>query len=292
MSRNEASHSAEASEAGEPFGAEFDPPPRILVADDDEMFGNFLAEYLRREGCQVDRVLDATAAKDLLRQHEYDLLVADIFMPGNVRLELIEQLPGLTAGFPVVLLTGRPSVETAARSVRLAVSAYLTKPPDLAELRHEARKAIHRHRSLRTLASGRARLHEWQTALAEIEGLLRQGTVRDQAGSWNRYLALTLQNVVLTLLELKQFSENLAVADALGPGVRQAELLTAIQRTVAVLRNTRQHFKSKELGDLRHELESLLRANSSQAPLEGPDAARPNSAPESGTTVKPGPFPA
>ncbi len=242
----------------ESFSTSFDPPPRILVADDDQMFGEFLTEFFRREGCIVDRVLDSAGAERQLQAERYDLLIADIFMPGNVRLELIEHLPRLAGGLPVILLTGRPSVETAARSVRLPVVAYLTKPPDLTELRAEAHHAILNHRNLRTLALGRERLQAWQASLVEIETLLRHNSGPDPANPWNRYLAVTLQNLMLTLLELKQFSENIAVANAIGPSVRHAELLSAVQRTIAVLHNTRHHFKSKDLGDLRRELESLL----------------------------------
>jgi DNA-binding response OmpR family regulator len=242
----------------ENFGADFHPPPRILVADDDAMFGNFLQRFFQREKCECDHVLEAAAAERHLREREYDLLVSDIFMPGNVGLELIEHLPQIVGGLPVILLTGRPTVETAARSVRLSVSAYLTKPPDLVELRKEARQAILRCRNLRTIANGRARLAEWQHSMEEIETILRETPARGQANQWNRYLSLTLQNLFLTLVELKQISENVAVAEALGPGLQRAELLSAVQRTITVLRNTRQHFKSKDLGDLRHELEAVL----------------------------------
>ncbi len=274
---------------GENFGASFASPPRILVADDDEMFGEFLTEFFRREGCLVDRVLDAASAERQLRLQPYDLLIADIFMPGNVRLELIEQLPRFAAGLPVILLTGRPSVETAARSVRLPVAAYLTKPPDLAELRREAHQAILKHRNLRMLAVGRERLQEWQAALGEIETLLQHGATTDQAQPWNRYFAVTLQNLMLTLLELKQFSENTAVTGAVGTPLRQAELLNAVQRTIAVLRNTRHHFKSKELGDLRRELETLV-AQGPSGPPGPPDIASPavGSGPESGAPSRAG----
>lgn len=266
----------------ESFSATFDPPPRVLVADDDQMFGEFLTEFFRREGCTVDRVLDSAGAERQLQAQRYDLLVADIFMPGNVRLELIEQLPRLAGGVPVILLTGRPSVETAARSVRLPVVAYLTKPPDLAELRHEAHHAILNHRNLRALALGRERLQTWQASLAEIETLLRHNSGQDQATPWNRYLTVTLQNLMLTLLELKQFSENIAVANALGSSVRHAELLSAVQRTIAVLHNTRHHFKSKDLGDLRRELEALLSGTLAAGATPRPTLPTPGAnAPES-----------
>jgi DNA-binding response OmpR family regulator len=180
-------------------------------------------------------------------------------MPGNLGLELIEHLPQIAAGLPVILLTGRPSVETAARSVGLAVSAYLTKPPDLVELRQQAKQAIRAYRNLQMISKGQERLQEWQAQMREIEELLRRTPGRCQPAPWNRYLSVTLQNLLVTLIELKQFSENATVVEALGPRLRNAELVNAIQRTVMVLRNTRQHFRSKDLGDLRHDLEALLR---------------------------------
>jgi CheY-like chemotaxis protein len=243
----------------EHFGGDFAPPARILVADDDEMFGRFLSEFFRREGCQCERVLEAAPAERLLGAKKFDLLIADIYMPGNVGLELIEHLPQIAAGLPVILLTGRPSIETAARSVGLSVSAYLTKPPDLGELRMQARQAILTYRNLRMISLGQQRLQQWQMQLREIEDLLQRAPGKRHSAPWNRYLSVTLENLLLTLLELKQFSDNAAVAEALGPRLRSAELLAALRRTVTVLRNSRQHFRSKDLGDLRHELESLLR---------------------------------
>jgi CheY-like chemotaxis protein len=264
------------------FGGDFAPPARILVADDDEMFGRFLSEFFRREGCQCDRVLEAAPAERLLGAKKFDLLIADIYMPGNVGLELVEHVPQIAAGLPVILLTGRPSIETAARSVSLSVSAYLTKPPDLVELRHQSRQAILAYRNLRMLSMGQARLQQWQAQIREIEDLLRRAPGRCQPAPWNRYLSVTLQNLLLTLVELKQFSDSAAVAEALGPGLRSAELLAALRHTVTVLRNSRQHFRSKDLGDLRRELESLLRfagiGETAMAPEENP--APPRSEPE------------
>ena len=54
------------------------------------------------------------------------LLMADICMPGNDALELAREPPEIAPGLPTILLTGPPTVETAAQSVRLIVMAYLT----------------------------------------------------------------------------------------------------------------------------------------------------------------------
>ncbi len=72
------------------------------------------------------------------------------------------------------------------------------------------------------------------------------------------YLRLTLRHLVVGLVEL----EHLLIHDGERLGADQAaekqELLNAVRKTVGVLQKTKDHFKSKELGELRKELETLL----------------------------------
>ena len=107
---------------------------RVLFADDDRAARESLAELLRRLGYTCECAATATEALEKLRAAPCEALISDIHMPGNTALELVEAAVQVVPGLPVILLTGRPSVETAARSVRLPVTAYLTKPPDLNRL--------------------------------------------------------------------------------------------------------------------------------------------------------------
>lgn len=102
-----------------------EPPGPLLFADDDTAVREGLSELLRRVGFEVVGAASAAEALDCLAAKEFDALVSDIHMPGNSGLELIANVPQIAAGLPVILLTGRPSVETAARSVRLAVTPIL-----------------------------------------------------------------------------------------------------------------------------------------------------------------------
>lgn len=68
---------------------------RILIADDEVGFAEVTADLLREEGYVCDCAADAFAARRLLTGHCYDLLVADIKMPGNEELEFIGILPAL-----------------------------------------------------------------------------------------------------------------------------------------------------------------------------------------------------
>jgi len=64
---------------------------RVLVADDEETFLFSTADLLRREGFECDCVRNAADASLLLGEKEYDVLIADIRMPGNSKLELSER---------------------------------------------------------------------------------------------------------------------------------------------------------------------------------------------------------
>ena len=115
---------------------------RILIADDEEIFLNSMADLLRQAGYQCDCAPDAIVAAELLRGAEYDLLIADIKMEGNFELEFIQDLPQIATGMPVILVTGYPSMKSAIQSVQLPVVAYLIKPFEFKELLEQVEKAI------------------------------------------------------------------------------------------------------------------------------------------------------
>jgi len=100
----------------------------ILIADDEETFLLSTADLLRREGYHCDCAPDGKRAAEMLGKGEYDLLIADIKMPGNGNLELVREMPRLAEGLPVILVTGYPSLKTAMESFQLPVAAYLPKP--------------------------------------------------------------------------------------------------------------------------------------------------------------------
>lgn len=234
------------------------PSGRVLFADDDEPFRIGLSRRLVRAGFECDLAATGAQAAQLLRDRTYDVLLADIDMPGNQRLELVEEIPVLAPTLPVVLLTGRPSLESAVQSVNLKVSAYLTKPPEFDELCRVLSLAAVGHREARLLRENRGRLQDWDRELARLQNLLEQPTPEARPSAMRGYLRLTLRNLVVGLVEL----ENLLVSGSATGGeaglLEKQELIAALRKTIAVLEKTRGQFKSKELGDLRKELENLL----------------------------------
>ena len=242
------------------------PLGRILFADDDEQFRFSLGERLKRAGFVCDFAVSATEAVAMLCANSYDVLLTDINMPGNASLEMIQTIPSLVEGLPTVLLTGQPTVETAMRSVQMRVVAYLVKPPDFTELCNTLTSAIVEYRNLRILNANRRRLQDWDREIERMQLLLQQPAAADRPATMRGYLRLTLRNLVVGLVEL----EALFLRDELGLGasgvIERQNLLNAVRKTVGVLQKTKDHFKSRDLAELRKDLEELLQ-DSSDAPV-------------------------
>ena len=71
---------------------------RILIADDDDAFCIATRSFFRAAGYECESAGDATLARQRIVDEEFDLLIADLNMPGNSGLELVQSIPELRAG--------------------------------------------------------------------------------------------------------------------------------------------------------------------------------------------------
>lgn len=67
-------------------------------------------------------------AQALLAQGDWDVVVTDIVMPGLSGIELLKAIRSAAPDVQVILMTGEPTVETAAEAIRSGASDYLSKP--------------------------------------------------------------------------------------------------------------------------------------------------------------------
>lgn len=103
----------------------------ILVADDEIMLRDLLAELLESNGFNVIRVASGEEVlKVLTEEMIVDLLIIDYNMPGMNGLECIEQVRKLNYKMPVVLSSGSLSLEEGANLERFGITSLVTKPYD------------------------------------------------------------------------------------------------------------------------------------------------------------------
>ncbi|MFV9505745.1 MAG: ATP-binding protein [Oscillochloridaceae bacterium umkhey_bin13] len=148
--------------------AELSPAPaRILIADDDEVMCGFCLRAMAAAGHTPRAVHSAAAALATLRSEgPFDLLLADIQMPGLDGIELTRIARELDPAIAVVIMTGHSSPATLHASVRRGVADYLTKPFELDELTVVVAQALDKRRLLQE--SLRLRAVEQLLASSEI----------------------------------------------------------------------------------------------------------------------------
>jgi CheY-like chemotaxis protein len=233
---------------------------RILIADDESDFLSATAMFLRSRGFHCDCAPDATEAMRKLQEQDYDLLISDIEMPGNENLALIRTVPQLVEGLPIILVTGRPSIETASQSFQFSVVAYLVKPIQPEALLDTASKSVERYRAYRAITNSRRRLQNTSAELERLEMFLR-AQPGNSSTPWSAFPAMTLQSILDSLRDLKDYTEVITRQKA-AHQEGSVPLIQAVQETIAILEKTKSSFKSKDLGDLRRRLENLMNQNS------------------------------
>jgi two-component system phosphate regulon response regulator OmpR len=121
-----------------------DPEARhLLVVDDDDRIRDLIKEYLARAGFRVSTAPDAAAARRLVEQLAFDLLVLDVMMPGEDGFAFGRWLrgrPGDVGKTPMLILTARGLSEDRIEGLALGADDYLAKPfePEELVLRIEA----------------------------------------------------------------------------------------------------------------------------------------------------------
>ena len=119
---------------------------RVLVVDDDEGMCELIQLGLRKRGFEVSWRTGATEALELARRENFDVVVTDLRMDEMSGLEVCQRLAAVRPGVPVVMVTGRGSVEAVVSAMRVGVYDYITKPVDMELLTVAIRRAVNHRR--------------------------------------------------------------------------------------------------------------------------------------------------
>ena len=107
---------------------------RVLVADDERVLADTVAEGLRRLSMAVDVVYDGDSALDKLGVNRYDVAVLDRDMPGRTGDDVCRRIAGSATATRVLLLTAAAGIRDRVEGLGLGADDYLTKPFAFAEL--------------------------------------------------------------------------------------------------------------------------------------------------------------
>ena len=152
---------------------------KILVVDDEESIRITLSEFLRKDKHDVQVAEDADKAIDLLGQEDFDLVVSDIILPRTTGVDLLKAIRKISPYTQVVMMTGKPTVDTASESLRAGAFDYLYKPIRRDSILKTVRNAL----KIKTLEDQNRKHQE------ELEHLVEKRT-KSLLESENRYRRL------------------------------------------------------------------------------------------------------
>jgi DNA-binding response OmpR family regulator len=107
---------------------------RVLVAEDERVLADLVAEGLRKHALAVDVVYDGAAASEHLAVNDYDVLVLDRDLPGVHGDVICADLARAGARTRILMLTAAASVADRVAGLGLGADDYLIKPFDYSEL--------------------------------------------------------------------------------------------------------------------------------------------------------------
>lgn len=119
---------------------------RVIVIDDEEPFRRLLKKELARKGFYVDTAKDGQDALRAISVASYDVVLLDIVMPGIDGISLMKTFRKDPEFPPVIVMTGRATIETAVEAMKNGAYDYMTKPYKLDEIEIVLKRAYEFHR--------------------------------------------------------------------------------------------------------------------------------------------------
>jgi DNA-binding NtrC family response regulator len=115
----------------------------VMVVDDEPDIRDLVKEILEDEGYAVIVAEDVSVAREAIAERVPDLVLLDIWMPEQDGISLLKEWRDSgQLKFPVVMISGHGTVETAVEATRLGAVDFIEKPLSLARLLLAAEKAI------------------------------------------------------------------------------------------------------------------------------------------------------
>lgn len=115
---------------------------RALVVDPDGPARDLAAAALRDAGWQVDTAPDGPVALDRLQRAAYDLVVAELGLPGLDTFAFVREARRRTPGLRVMIVTAHSTETAAIEALNLGVAGYLVKPSRATEIAATAARIL------------------------------------------------------------------------------------------------------------------------------------------------------
>ncbi len=216
-------------------------PLSLLIVDDDELFGEYLALEMETLGCLVSRVEDGDVALDLLSRQSFDVLITDWQMP---RMNGIELVRLVRASLPpedfihIIMMTARGETQTIHQALAAGVDDFIYKPLERIQIelritsarrtvelqRRLKRRNHHLHEANRRTREAYRRIRSDLEAAGDLHRRLLPppGESGGLRWAWSYEPAMEIGGDTLGLVPLDEGEALVFLADVRGHGVPAA----------------------------------------------------------------------
>jgi DNA-binding response OmpR family regulator len=117
---------------------------KILVVDDDKLLADLVSDSLSGEYHTLECAYNGEDARELLNNYHYDVIVLDWGLPGVTGVELCKEFRFKGGTTPILMLTGKDTIDEKEKGLDSGADDYLTKPFHLKELSARVRALLRR----------------------------------------------------------------------------------------------------------------------------------------------------
>lgn len=119
---------------------------KLLLADDDALLAKSIADWLKSSDYHVDVTYTLEETSSMVDSYEYDLIVLDWQFPDGAGIDIVSSFRKKGGLAPILLLTGKTSVQDKEKALDAGADDYLTKPFHMQELGARIRALLRRPR--------------------------------------------------------------------------------------------------------------------------------------------------
>jgi DNA-binding NtrC family response regulator len=166
----------------------------ILIVDDEESVRDSLFSWFTEDGFRVACAENAKKALLMLESDHFDIILADIKMPGMDGLEMLRRIKSLKSDAIVIVMTAFATVDTAVKALKDGAFDYVTKPFDPDDLTHLIRNATKQI----SLSTENETLKNKIISLENVEDLIGKSIAMKQVLGEIESVAQTNSSVIIT----------------------------------------------------------------------------------------------
>jgi DNA-binding NtrC family response regulator len=166
----------------------------ILIVDDEESVRDSLLNWFIEDGYNVRCAENAKIALLMLENESFDIILADIKMPGMDGLEMLRRIKLLKTDSIVIVMTAFATVDTAVQALKDGAFDYITKPFDPDDLSHLIRNASKQI----SLTEENENLKKKVVSLENVEDLIGNSEVMKRVLKEIESVAQSNSSVVIT----------------------------------------------------------------------------------------------